>query len=525
MATSNTDSLVLFALSAKNHRAERVLSHPENRHLISTRADGQLTFDIGFPLRGQSPTTLATLGRGTNADIFVEGSNISRVQCSFEVDLDTGIVMFYDRSHGSTSQVFGKDATPFEFGRPRKVVVQESLNTIIGMGGERCDLFLFELDWRHEPSGTTHAIKRYGAFPGTRKQHPRITRTVDEAPTELPSHRETRLHTPGSLVLKIRYIKIGKIGSGSFGEVHKAIDVDSGKVMAVKILRRPQDLSRRHVWKETVALSLKREIEILSGISHIFMGLKEGTLESLIGNGADATTVADNAFPHMLRALDCIAFKDIIHRDVKPENILYVLNASGEYQFQLGDFGCCNRAVEAATISGTPMFMAPEVHKGERQSCKADIWSLFVTMLWTLDVNGFRHTHFKSMEQVWTAVSCALSSTALSRLSEMAVVNPLQRASAAQMLVKLFHGKGLSTPLKQVPALHSNSVVAADDDSKAMVRNPPDLAARDAIHHKQVRERLDPAGLQRKAPMDVAHVRKRRTPVQMKLAKVGHTKC
>jgi hypothetical protein len=50
-----------------------------------------------------------------------------------------------DRSLNST-QVFGENATPFERERDkRKVVVQKDLNTIIGMGGERCDLVQFEL--------------------------------------------------------------------------------------------------------------------------------------------------------------------------------------------------------------------------------------------------------------------------------------------------------------------------------------------------------------------------------------------
>jgi len=67
------------------------------------------------------------------------------------------------------------------------------------------------------------------------------------------------------------------------------------------------------------------------------MGLKEGTLESLIESGVDAPTVADFVFPQILQALDCIAWKGIVLRDVKPENILYVSQLGGQYQFQLGD--------------------------------------------------------------------------------------------------------------------------------------------------------------------------------------------
>lgn len=43
------------------------------------------------------------------------------------------------------SEVYGTNATPFEHGRPRKVVVQQEDNTIIGMGGVHQDLVRFEL--------------------------------------------------------------------------------------------------------------------------------------------------------------------------------------------------------------------------------------------------------------------------------------------------------------------------------------------------------------------------------------------
>ncbi|KAN0073555.1 hypothetical protein V8E54_008775, partial [Elaphomyces granulatus] len=295
----------LFSLRPyhKNERAERLVAHSNNGHNVSTLSDGTLALDVGFHLRGKSSKTLATLGRGVDADIYVEGSGISRVQCSFEIDLDTGVVMLYDRSFANSTQVFGENATPFERERDqRKVLVQKDLNTIIGMGGERRDLVQFELEWHQDPIQTAETIKDYDALPCGRVENPRLARTVDEAPTDLPSRRETRPHTPGQRQLKMRYVPVvgGKLGSGQFGTVHKAIDVDSGKFMAVKILERPTRASKQEDWRQSLYYALKREVETLSEISHphivdyiasqgwdepqveIFMGLKEGTLESLV---------------------------------------------------------------------------------------------------------------------------------------------------------------------------------------------------------------------------------------------------
>jgi hypothetical protein len=264
--------LALFSLVPveENERAKRAVSHPDNIRHVSTSPDGVEALDVGFHIRGRSSTTLATLGRGIEADIYVEGSSIAKIQCSFEIDLDTGVVMLYDRSFAQSTQVYGENATPFEHERVRKVLVQKDLNTIIGMGGEGRNLFQFELEWHQDPTKTAEAIKNYDALACGRMENPRLSRTVDEAPTDLPSRRETRPHTPGQRQLKMRYVKAGpKLGSGQFGTVHKAIDVDSGKFMAVKILERPTRASKQEDWRQSLYYALKREVETLSEISHV----------------------------------------------------------------------------------------------------------------------------------------------------------------------------------------------------------------------------------------------------------------
>lgn len=262
--------LALFSLHpvADSERAKAAFSHPDNDHLVSRSSDGNLALNIGFHIRGKSSKTLATLGRGFDADIYVEGSNIARIQCSFEIDFDTGIVMFCDRSLAKSSQVFGENAMPFEHKRIRQVLVNHKLNDIIGMGGERRDLIRFRLVWYQNPEKTVETIKNYKTLLCGRVENPRLARTMDEAPTSLPSCRETRphtVHTARSLQLKMRYVTMRSAGSGTFGEVFKAIDVDSGKFMAVKILKRPTIISEAENWR----VSVKREVEILSNISHV----------------------------------------------------------------------------------------------------------------------------------------------------------------------------------------------------------------------------------------------------------------
>ncbi|KAF8846778.1 kinase-like protein [Acephala macrosclerotiorum] len=473
MPRSQPHHLALFSLAARNDRAHEVIAHQSNSHLISKLPNEALGINVGFNIRSKSRGTLATLGR-SNTDILVEGSSIGRVQCSFEIDLESRVVMLYDRSNSQTTQVSSENCQSFEPGRLRRIVVQRGLNTVIGMGGTRRDLVQFNLIWHGTPDETVAMIKSQEGKLAEEDESPLLARTLDEAPTELPSQRLTRIHTPGQNQLKIRYHKIGlPLGAGNFGTVHKCVDVDLGRLMAVKILTGPAGRTAE-AWGEELYRTLKREVETLASINHphivdyigsqgwdqptieIFMGLKDGTLASLIEKAPELQKlVAESAFPQMLRALDCLSSKNIIHRDVKPENILYVSlpGLNNQFRFQLGDFGLCNRVIDARTFAGTQIYMAPEMFEKGGQTCKADVWSLFVTILWALNVEDFRQKSFQSVQEIYDTVIAAAKSKDITSIKEMAVLDPEKRASAAQMLIKWFSGEGLSTPAHLVPPL------------------------------------------------------------------------
>lgn len=68
----------------------------------------------------------------------------------------------------------------------------------------------------------------------------------------------------------MRYLTTTKLGAGQFAEVSKAIDVDSGRFMAVKILKQAVGTTKRQQeeWKQGVYYALKREVECLARIDH-----------------------------------------------------------------------------------------------------------------------------------------------------------------------------------------------------------------------------------------------------------------
>ncbi|CCK67994.1 mitogen-activated protein kinase kinase MKK1 KNAG_0A03060 [Huiozyma naganishii CBS 8797] len=96
-------------------------------------------------------------------------------------------------------------------------------------------------------------------------------------------------------------------------------------------------------------------------------------------NGKISEKVLGKIAEDVLRGLSYLHEKKVIHRDIKPQNIL--LNDRGEVK--LCDFGVSGEAVNslATTFTGTSFYMAPERIKGEPYSVTCDVWSLGLTIL------------------------------------------------------------------------------------------------------------------------------------------------
>ena len=243
-----------FSLVPLNDRAKAATAHPNNAYIARKSDDGKIVLDIWRVLSTSGDTTLATLGR--TGDVFVEGSNISRIQCSFEVHPDTGLVMFQDRSRSHTTQVFGENVIQFAHGRPRKVVLFNDTQTIIGFGGEHQDLVQFEVKWPHE------APQREMALAEEREENPRQAQTIDQDNTALPSQRQTRIHASQLSEPKLRWRPAGEeLGRGRSSVVFKAVNCDTGHFFAVKEFNHVASAEQRD--------RLKREVEILSSMSHV----------------------------------------------------------------------------------------------------------------------------------------------------------------------------------------------------------------------------------------------------------------
>ena len=205
----------------------------------------------------------------------------------------------------------------------------------------------------------------------------------------------------------------------------------------------------------------------------------------------------------ILEALDYLAFRNLCHRDVKPDNILYTPLNDYQCLFQLADFGFAKNQDLAQTYCGTPIYMSPEMyfHKGF-QSSKMDVWSFFVTIVRVTGVVELEEDRIRSYEEVLRLVKTATNR--MTELGPMAEESPELRASAAQMLLKLYGGNGLTTPRDKIRSVVSQT-------AQRQVSNPN--ANRP---HRHPKDRESTLNLEKPKSAEITKVRKSRAHRQRK---------
>lgn len=270
-----------------------------------------------------------------------------------------------------------------------------------------------------------------------------------------------------------RYFEIGKIATGGFATIYRAIDLDTGLVVALKDTI--YNCSSRSATK-----AMRREIKILQNIQHnnivrcydiqrateesrYFISMElcncdlhdfirafrhkrrrvpEITVLIMIKDIASALAFLHN--PINFTTIDSLdadedSIRVIVHRDVKPGNIML----ANDGFFKLCDFNLAreiNTVTGAVSNTGTIAYMAPELLDGKQYDEKVDMWSLGCTIHeMCMYYSPF---HNQSMTQALNNIMtgrydsiCSYYSERLRKLVQMLLsINPLDRPSATELL-------------------------------------------------------------------------------------------
>ena len=280
------------------------------------------------------------------------------------------------------------------------------------------------------------------------------------------------------------------IGGGTFGTVYLAFNLDSGGLMAVKEIRLQDSGSTPGLYKQ-----IKDEMQVMSMLSHPniveYYGIEVhrdrvyifeeycqgGSLAALLEHGRIEDELVMQVYTlQMLDGLVYLHSKGVVHRDIKPDNIL--LDHMGVIKFV--DFGAAKVLAKNSTtiqrsrrsgvvgpglgggmlgpdgkptgaaaamksIQGTPMYMSPEVIKGENRGRRGamDIWSLGCVVLefatgkrpWSQLDNEWAIMFHIGMAQQPPPLpdSSQLSELGIDFIRQCLNIDPYERPSAAEM--------------------------------------------------------------------------------------------
>lgn len=195
------------------------------------------------------------------------------------------------------------------------------------------------------------------------------------------------------------YRVLQKLGEGAMGEVYKAVEIDSGKVVAIKVLF--SHLGK----KKSTAKRFLQEAEICKKLSHsnIVKGFEVGyeadkdfyfyAMEYIEGitlgdyikkHGIMSEHLIIKIAQQMASALEMATRLNLVHRDIKPDNIIL----TKENNAKLCDLGLARNYIEDSSLTmtgavmGTPFYISPEAVRGEELDSQSDIYSLGATLFY-----------------------------------------------------------------------------------------------------------------------------------------------
>ncbi|XP_058048533.1 serine/threonine-protein kinase Nek1 isoform X6 [Ahaetulla prasina] len=255
-----------------------------------------------------------------------------------------------------------------------------------------------------------------------------------------------------------KYIKVQKIGEGSFGKAILVKAKENGKQYVIKEINiskmsnKEREESRREV---AVLANMKHPNIVLyresfeeAGCLYIVMDYCEGGDLFKKINAQKGVFFSEDQimdwFVQICLALKHVHDRKILHRDIKSQNIFLTKDGT----IQLGDFGIArvlNSTVELArTCIGTPYYLSPEICENKPYNNKSDMWALgcvlyeMCTLKHAFEAGNMKNLVLKIISGSFPPVSTRYSHELRSLISQLFKRNPRDRPSVNSILEKMF---------------------------------------------------------------------------------------
>lgn len=250
-----------------------------------------------------------------------------------------------------------------------------------------------------------------------------------------------------------KYTMGSELGRGASAVVYCCTHKETQKTWAVKkIVKRPQ--SRVFTTEIKLLLGLQHEnvvrmkevFETKANIHMILEFAAGGELfDRIVERGSYSERDAAAAFRQIVQGLKYLHENNVIHGDLKPENLLY-LTKDEESILKIADFGLSKMItpnIMKMSICGTPSYSAPELLEGKMYDYSADMWSSGVILF--ILIGGYEPFYAPTDEKIFARILRNqwkfdspfwdnISSNCKDLVSALLVRDPVKRMSAPEVL-------------------------------------------------------------------------------------------
>ena len=181
-----------------------------------------------------------------------------------------------------------------------------------------------------------------------------------------------------------------RIGKGSFSTIYKGYSTKNNQVYAIKEIVVDKKQNKSLVKRELSVLKTLdhpsivklHDVIIDTNYNNIYFVLDyypKGDFAKFLDNKPLKEKFCRKYLKQLSQGLEYLLSKDILHRDLKPQNILL----TNEYNIKITDFGFAKQIDKNAlinTLCGSPMYMAPEIINKKEYDIKSDLWSVGVIL-------------------------------------------------------------------------------------------------------------------------------------------------